>query len=89
MSRPREVLTAILSEVMLYVSKRKWVEASNDSQGFRCGNGGDRWVEDHIEAHVGIGSTLLGVTKSMTAFLSGESPIDMLYHTLPYLLYGG
>ena len=50
----------------------KWVEASNNSEGFRCGEGGDRWVEDHIEAHVGIASTLLGVSKSMTAFLSGE-----------------
>jgi phospholipid:diacylglycerol acyltransferase len=50
----------------------KWVEAADNAEGFRCGNRGDQWVNDFIEAHVGIASTLLGVTKSMTAFLSGE-----------------
>jgi phospholipid:diacylglycerol acyltransferase len=50
----------------------KWVEAADDAEGFRCGNRDDRWVEQHIEAHAGIASTLLGVTKSMTAFLSGD-----------------
>ncbi|KAG7531668.1 hypothetical protein FFLO_04178 [Filobasidium floriforme] len=50
----------------------KWVEAADDAEGFRCGNRDDRWVDQHIEAHAGIASTLLGVTKSMTAFLSGD-----------------
>ena len=53
----------------------KWVEAdpNDDIQGMGFGGGGGpQWVEDHLEAHIGIASTLLGVPKSMTAFLSGE-----------------
>ncbi|KIJ51347.1 hypothetical protein M422DRAFT_244525 [Sphaerobolus stellatus SS14] len=44
----------------------KWVE----TEGY--GNGGPTWVEDHIEAWVSVGGTMLGVPKAMTAFLSGE-----------------
>lgn len=52
------------STVTLYFLK--WVEAD----GF--GNGGPRWVEDHIEAFFSVGGTFLGVPKAMSAFLSGE-----------------
>ncbi|KAJ9118262.1 hypothetical protein QFC22_004173 [Naganishia vaughanmartiniae] len=53
----------------------KWVEASpeDDIDGLNFGGGGGpNWVEDHISDWVNIAGTLLGVSKSMTAFLSGE-----------------
>jgi phospholipid:diacylglycerol acyltransferase len=53
----------------------KWVEAMPeddiDGLGFG-GGGGPHWVEEHISDWVNIAGTLLGVCKSMTAFLSGE-----------------
>lgn len=53
----------------------KWVEAipehDVDGKGFG-GGGGPQWVEEHISDWVNIAGTLLGVSKSMTAFLSGE-----------------
>ncbi len=53
----------------------KWVEAMPaddiDGMGFG-GGGGPQWVEENIEAVINIAGTLLGVAKSMTAFLSGE-----------------
>lgn len=53
----------------------KWVEAmpEDDIDGLNFGGGGGPdWVEDHISDWVNIAGTLLGVSKSMTAFLSGE-----------------
>ncbi|KAJ9099878.1 hypothetical protein QFC21_003883 [Naganishia friedmannii] len=53
----------------------KWVEAmpEDDIDGLSFGGGGGPdWVEDHISDWVNIAGTLLGVSKSMTAFLSGE-----------------
>ncbi|GAA98429.1 uncharacterized protein L969DRAFT_17065 [Mixia osmundae IAM 14324] len=52
------------SQVVLYFLK--WVEA----EGY--GNGGDKWVEDHIAAFVNVAGTMLGVPKAMSALLSGE-----------------
>jgi phospholipid:diacylglycerol acyltransferase len=53
----------------------KWVEAMPeddvDGHGFG-GGGGPQWVEDNVEAVINVAGTLLGVAKSMTAFLSGE-----------------
>ncbi|KAJ9116112.1 hypothetical protein QFC20_000789 [Naganishia adeliensis] len=53
----------------------KWVEAMPeddiDGMGFG-GGGGPEWVEEHVSDWVNIAGTLLGVSKSMTAFLSGE-----------------
>lgn len=46
----------------------KWVEAKG--KGF--GNGGKRWVNDHIEAYVDIAGSMLGTPKAITALLSGE-----------------
>ncbi|EJT96683.1 phospholipid/diacylglycerol acyltransferase [Dacryopinax primogenitus] len=46
----------------------KWVEAS----GPKYGNGGPKWVDEHIEAFVNIAGTMFGVAKAITAFLSGE-----------------
>ncbi|KAF9228378.1 LACT-domain-containing protein [Gyrodon lividus] len=50
--------------VMLYFFK--WVESPQH------GGGGPDWVENHIETFISIAGTHLGVTKAMTAFLSGE-----------------
>ena len=52
------------SVVVLYFLK--WAEAD------QFGGGGPNWVENHIEAYVNINGPLLGVTKIMTSFLSGE-----------------
>jgi phospholipid:diacylglycerol acyltransferase len=53
----------------------KWVEAMPeddiDGMGFG-GGGGPGWVEENVSDWVNIAGTLLGVSKSMTAFLSGE-----------------
>ncbi|KAI5452560.1 phospholipid:diacylglycerol acyltransferase [Naganishia albida] len=53
----------------------KWVEAMPeddiDGMGFG-GGGGPGWVEEYVSDWVNIAGTLLGVSKSMTAFLSGE-----------------
>lgn len=46
----------------------KWVEAEGEDYG----NGGDNWVETHIESFVNIAGTLLGVPKSVPALISGE-----------------
>lgn len=54
------------SSVALYFMK--WVEASGP--GF--GNGGDQWVEQHLESFTSIAGTFLGVPKAMAALLSGE-----------------
>ncbi|CCJ29778.1 unnamed protein product [Pneumocystis jirovecii] len=44
----------------------KWVEA------YGYGNGGESWVNDHIEAFINISGSLLGTPKAVTALLSGE-----------------
>ncbi|TCD62272.1 hypothetical protein EIP91_007111 [Steccherinum ochraceum] len=44
----------------------KWVESPAH------GNGGPNWVDNNIEALITIAGTHLGVTKAMSAFLSGE-----------------
>ncbi|CAD6570996.1 MAG: hypothetical protein TREMPRED_000090, partial [Tremellales sp. Tagirdzhanova-0007] len=49
----------------------KWVESQADENGFG-GGGGVQWVDEHIESWVNIAGSLLGVSKAMTAFLSGE-----------------
>ncbi|ORY26177.1 Lecithin:cholesterol acyltransferase-domain-containing protein [Naematelia encephala] len=49
----------------------KWVESDPDENGFG-GGGGAQWVEDNIEAWANVAGSLLGVSKAMTAFLSGE-----------------
>ncbi|TFK23670.1 phospholipid:diacylglycerol acyltransferase [Coprinopsis marcescibilis] len=54
------------STVMLVRIFFKWVESPLH------GKGGNRWVEDNIEAYITIAGTHLGVTKAMAAFLSGE-----------------
>lgn len=52
------------SQVLLFFFK--WVEA----EGY--GNGGDRWVEDHIDSFINISGCLLGATKGIPAIISGE-----------------
>lgn len=52
------------STVVLYFFK--WVESPEH------GGGGPDWVENHIETFISIAGTHLGVTKAMSAFLSGE-----------------
>ncbi|KAI8343654.1 Lecithin:cholesterol acyltransferase-domain-containing protein [Chlamydoabsidia padenii] len=53
------------SNVMMYFFK--WVQSP---QG---GNGGNQWVENHIESFVSIGGPMLGVPKAFAALLSGET----------------
>ncbi|KAG1460416.1 hypothetical protein G6F46_006173 [Rhizopus delemar] len=45
----------------------KWVESKDHGQG------GSRWVNDHIESFINIGAPLLGVPKAITSLLSGET----------------
>ncbi|GAA5804463.1 hypothetical protein HPULCUR_009957 [Helicostylum pulchrum] len=45
----------------------KWVENS------KGGDGGKRWVNDHIESFVNIGGPLMGVPKAVTSMMSGET----------------
>ncbi|OXC68404.1 hypothetical protein AYX13_03108 [Cryptococcus neoformans] len=49
----------------------KWVESDPIANGFG-GGGGPSWVEEHVEAWINVAGSLLGVSKAMTAFLSGE-----------------
>ncbi|KAI8068496.1 Lecithin:cholesterol/phospholipid:diacylglycerol acyltransferase [Gongronella butleri] len=51
----------------------KWVE---HEQG---GNGGDQWVENHIEHFANIAGPMLGVPKAMTFLLSGETSDTMAF----------
>lgn len=74
--------------VMLYFMK--WVEADPnldvDGMGFG-GGGGPTWVEDHIDSWANIAGTLLGVTKSLSAHLSGEmKDVVELHPAAAYLL---
>ncbi|KAJ2450885.1 phospholipid:diacylglycerol acyltransferase [Coemansia sp. RSA 2336] len=52
------------SQVVQYFIK--WVESSAG------GNGGPRWVNDHIEAIVNLAGSSLGVPKTLASLLSGE-----------------
>ncbi|KAF2746864.1 Phospholipid:diacylglycerol acyltransferase [Sporormia fimetaria CBS 119925] len=52
------------SQVLYYFMH--WVEA----KGY--GNGGDSWVEDHIDSWINISGCMLGTAKGMPAVLSGE-----------------
>ncbi|KAJ1798153.1 phospholipid:diacylglycerol acyltransferase [Coemansia sp. RSA 2399] len=52
------------SQVIHYFMK--WVESP------KGGNGGRRWVNDHIEAIVTLAGTPLGVPKTLSSLLSGE-----------------
>jgi len=54
------------SQVLYYFFK--WVEAEGD--GF--GNGGPRWVEEHVDSWINISGCMLGALKDMPAVLSGE-----------------
>lgn len=54
------------SQIIFYFLK--WVEA----KGKHFGNGGNHWVNDHIEAYVDISGSTLGTPKAITALLSGE-----------------
>ncbi|EIE87807.1 hypothetical protein RO3G_12518 [Rhizopus delemar RA 99-880] len=47
----------------------KWVESKDHGQG------GSRWVNDHIESFINIGAPLLGVPKAITSLLSGGETI--------------
>ncbi|KAH9485153.1 Phospholipid:diacylglycerol acyltransferase [Psilocybe cubensis] len=58
--------------LMLILSK--WVESPLH------GNGGSDWVEKHIESHIAIAPTHLGVAKAMAAFLSGEMKDTVQMH---------
>ncbi|EME42606.1 hypothetical protein DOTSEDRAFT_73445 [Dothistroma septosporum NZE10] len=52
------------SQVLLYFLH--WVEAEGH------GNGGNTWVDDHIEAWINISGCMLGALKDVPAVLSGE-----------------
>ncbi|KAI5363581.1 putative lecithin:cholesterol/phospholipid:diacylglycerol acyltransferase, alpha/Beta hydrolase [Septoria linicola] len=52
------------SQVLFYFFR--WVEA----EGY--GNGGDSWVNDHIESWINISGCMLGALKDVPAVLSGE-----------------
>nr|ODN93004.1 phospholipid:diacylglycerol acyltransferase [Cryptococcus depauperatus CBS 7855] len=58
-------------KVVLCSHSLKWVESDPAVNGFG-GGGGPTWVEDHIEGWINVAGTMLGVSKAMTAFLSGE-----------------
>ncbi|EHY55589.1 phospholipid:diacylglycerol acyltransferase [Exophiala dermatitidis] len=52
------------SQVLFYFMK--WVEHKNH------GNGGPRWVNDHIDSWINISGCMLGTAKDIPAVLSGE-----------------
>ncbi|KAI9836160.1 MAG: hypothetical protein M1837_003448 [Sclerophora amabilis] len=52
------------SQVLFYFFH--WVESSSH------GNGGPRWVEDHIDSWINISGCMLGASKGLPAVLSGE-----------------
>ncbi|RPA79146.1 Phospholipid:diacylglycerol acyltransferase [Ascobolus immersus RN42] len=52
------------SQVVFYFFK--WVEAEGH------GNGGSRWVEDHVGSFINISGCMLGASKGIPALLSGE-----------------
>lgn len=54
------------SQVIYYFMK--WVEA----KGPHYGNGGNRWVNDHIGAFVDISGSILGTPKTIPVLISGE-----------------
>ncbi|WWC89112.1 uncharacterized protein L201_004030 [Kwoniella dendrophila CBS 6074] len=58
-------------KVVLCSHSLKWVESDPKENGFG-GGGGVAWVEENIESWVNVAGTMLGVSKAMTAFLSGE-----------------
>ncbi|WRT66574.1 uncharacterized protein IL334_003533 [Kwoniella shivajii] len=58
-------------KVVLCSHSLKWVESDPAENGFG-GGGGAAWVEENIESWVNVAGTMLGVSKAMTAFLSGE-----------------
>lgn len=45
----------------------KWVESKGHGQG------GQKWVDEHIESFVNIAAPLVGVPKAVTSLLSGTS----------------
>ncbi|PVU96444.1 hypothetical protein BB561_001176 [Smittium simulii] len=45
----------------------KWVESSE------FGNGGPKWVEEHVESWINAAGSMLGTSKAFAALLSGES----------------
>ncbi|WVR06842.1 hypothetical protein IAU60_003878 [Kwoniella sp. DSM 27419] len=58
-------------KVVLCSHSLKWVESDPVENGFG-GGGGAQWVEDNVESWINVAGTMLGVSKAMTAFLSGE-----------------
>lgn len=50
----------------------KWVEADGSLTGGYGGNGGNSWIDSHIESLVNIAGPLLGVPKSISCIISGE-----------------
>ncbi|KAK8864610.1 hypothetical protein IAR55_001860 [Kwoniella newhampshirensis] len=58
-------------KVVLCSHSLKWVESDPTENGVG-GGGGVAWVEEHIESWINVAGTMLGVSKAMTAFLSGE-----------------
>ncbi|KAK6909810.1 hypothetical protein I203_103832 [Kwoniella mangroviensis CBS 8507] len=58
-------------KVVLCSHSLKWVESDPKENGFG-GGGGAAWVEENIESWINVAGTMLGVSKAMTAFLSGE-----------------
>ncbi|WVW84254.1 hypothetical protein I302_106284 [Kwoniella bestiolae CBS 10118] len=58
-------------KVVLCSHSLKWVESDPKENGFG-GGGGAAWVDENIESWVNVAGTMLGVSKAMTAFLSGE-----------------
>ncbi|WVF71237.1 hypothetical protein IAT40_006037 [Kwoniella sp. CBS 6097] len=58
-------------KVVLCSHSLKWVESDPIENGFG-GGGGAAWVEENVESWINVAGTMLGVSKAMTAFLSGE-----------------
>jgi phospholipid:diacylglycerol acyltransferase len=45
----------------------KWVESEQGGQG------GSKWVDEHIESFVNIAGPMMGVPKALTSLLSGRT----------------
>lgn len=68
------------SQVVFYFLN--WVQA----EGPNYGNGGENWVETHIESFVNVAGSLLGAPKCVPALISGEMKDTIQLNTLA--MYG-
>lgn len=66
----------------VFVYFMKWVEAKGG------GNGGSKWVDNHVHAFVNVAGPLLGVIKAAASYVSGEMRDTSQMGELESILFG-